>query len=191
MLSFKSQALLRFTERLSFKKIREEKEIEEDYADLHMANSPFHNESEFYEYVYMRRHTPKRQVIPFSEYTGTGSPNHFSFKKARKTVIDPYAPDHRYNGTFIDHQASIYGGTFIDHYAAMTTPNKVQDKQASSSPKSQFSFFHAMDEAIGQMKQNRANNKLNNRKNNRFPGAGKVNADVKIQFYEDKFVYRV
>lgn len=191
MLSFKNQALLRFTDRLSFKKMKEEKEEEEEYADVYMANSPFHNESEFYEYVYMRRHTRKRPVIPFSEYTGTGSPHHFGFKKERKAVVDPYASDYRYNGTFIDHQASIQGGTFIDRYAAMSTPNKMQDKQASSSPKPQFSFFHAIDEAIGQMKQNRANNKLNNRKNNRFPGAGKVNADVKIQFYEDKFVYRV
>ncbi|KAK9893930.1 hypothetical protein P389DRAFT_110522 [Cystobasidium minutum MCA 4210] len=187
MLSFKHhQGIFRFTERLSFKKPRDNDEHEDEkYIDVEVfevnAVSPFYSEQEIYEQVHRKRFARRRPTIPFSEYmsgSNKGGPARTG-KHSKQVGVDLHNAvqyHYRHDG-LIDHQAMAAA--------------ELAKKQGHSSPRSQFSFLSAIEETFEQIKVNRTNEKNEKRKNARFPGAGKVNAEVKIQFDGDRYIYKV
>lgn len=170
MLSFKNPTLFRFTERLSFKKLKE-CDDEPITWDTYSFSS-----DEVFEQAWMKNHvSAQRPIISYSDYIAPEK--RFWRRNKRKQTVDVRDVEYNYDGTMNMH--------------AMNAKNESQP----SSPKSSFSLFNAVEGAIGHIKYKGSNYSLdgNNsgKSSDKFEGAGKVNADVKIQFDGDKFIYRV
>lgn len=194
MLSFKNSTLSRFTERLSFKKLKEQDDNDEDFASF---DSMYVGWEETYEQAtYKRKDSsspPSSPTLSFSEYTGGAK---LSRKQRRPSFI--IEQPHHYPSTYYYDVEYNPDGT-VNTFA---TTAKIQAR-SSANMKRRPSFLIALDTAFGQLKNtlssssssfsSASSEKSESKRRARFTdeNGGKVNADVKIQFDGEKYVYRV
>jgi len=174
MLSFKSPSLFRLTERLSFKKLKEV-EDDEDFASFDLMYS---TSSQASEDAWQTRIPAPSPVLSFSEYNGGA-------KLTRKNRRHPSAEQEQYHYHYSEYRPD---GTVNTRSIEING----QDR-SSNNRKRRLSILVALDGTIDKLKYtlHSTDNKYERKQKKRFTYGSKVNADVKIQFDGEKFVYRI
>jgi hypothetical protein len=176
MLSFKTPALFRLTERLSFKKLKEVND-DEDFASFDsMHGSP----DPFYEAGWTKKYTtPASPTLSFSEYNGGA-------KLSRKSRRHPSLEQDQLQ------QRQYYDLEYNADGTENTYATAANVQARTSKMKRRLSIMIVIDDTLDKIKYTLSpTEKTEAKKKARFSHAGKVNADVRIQFDGEKFIYRV
>lgn len=178
MLSFKSPTFTRFTERLSFKKLREPSN-DEDFASF---DSIYNDWERTYEHFGTRKSPLGSPNLSFSDYNGGA-------KLSRKNRRHPSVEEDQ---SYCQYQCHYNDIEYNPDGTVNTRATQANLQARSADAKRRLSILVVIDDTLDKIKYTLSSpDKCEPKKKLRYSNGSKINAEVKIQFDDEKCIYRV